>query len=77
MKVIILVSSIFYLLGLKLSNKIDLIKSTPRVEKISVQELTPGKTEKAIEFKEAEALKVKKDSVNCGGIGSSEVLQYK
>ncbi|WP_167607374.1 hypothetical protein [Maribellus sediminis] len=77
MKVIILLSSIFYILGLKLSNKIDLIKSTPRIEKISIQKATPSKSEKTIEYSEAESLKAKTDTIKCGGSCTSEVLEYK
>ena len=77
MKVIILLSSIFYILGLKLSNKIDLIKTTPRIEKISIQKATPAKSEKTIEYREAESLKAKTDTIKCGGSSTSEVLEYK
>jgi hypothetical protein len=75
MKVIILVSSIFYILGLKLSHKIDLIKTTPQVEKISIGKATTVKTENAIEYKAAEALKENNDSTKCEGVSPDQVLQ--
>ena len=77
MKVIILLSSIFYILGLKLSNKIDLIKTTPGIEKFSIQKSTPSKPENSIGYKEAEELKAKTDTITCGGNNSGEVLEYK
>ncbi len=53
MKAIILISSIFYLLGLFIGNKIDLVKkSIPSVEKIiihKIQELKPAKTVKFVD----------------------------
>lgn len=54
MKVIILISSIFYILGLKISNKIDLVKKVNPVEKIIIHSAKPEKNEKAVDFKEAE-----------------------
>lgn len=77
MKAIILVSSIFYILGLKISNKIDLIKSTSKIEKVSVKEMAPVKSENTIEFNKAKELTVAKDSVIGGGQSSSEILEYK
>jgi len=77
MKAIILISSIFYLLGLKLSHKIDLVKSTtPAVSKVIIKGSENSESSKSIDFKEAEALKPEKDSVQGGGI-TDEVLQSK
>ncbi|WP_340112454.1 hypothetical protein [Maribellus mangrovi] len=75
MKVIILLSSIFYILGLKLSHTIDVIKIKPRVERVTMQETAPVKTEKSIDFEGAKELTAKPDSVKCGDTGSEEVLQ--
>lgn len=76
MKAIILISSIFYILGLKISNKIDLIKSTPKVEKISIQKATPEISKKNIEFDQAKTLSTEKDSVAGGGQSSNKILEY-
>ena len=54
MKVIILISSIFYILGLKISNKIDLVKKVNPVEKIIMHSAKPENNENAVDFKEAE-----------------------
>jgi hypothetical protein len=63
MKAIILISSIFYILGLKISNKIDLIKKASPVEKISIQSVKPEIPPKTIDFKEAQAEKKKTEPV--------------
>jgi len=52
MKAIILISSIFYILGLKISNKIDLIKKVSPVEKVTIQKIKPETPEKAVTFHE-------------------------
>ncbi|MCY1723107.1 hypothetical protein OU798_22355 [Prolixibacteraceae bacterium Z1-6] len=54
MKTIILISSIFYILGLKISNKIDLIKKVTPVDKITIHTAKPEKAEKTIDFKTAQ-----------------------
>lgn len=77
MKAIILISSIFYILGLKISNKIDLIKHQhTSVEKVIVLKATSAKSEKLIHLKDAFAEKPVKDSVAGGGI-SENVLNNK
>lgn len=77
MKAIILISSIFYILGLKLSNTIDLIKpGVKNVNKVVQQKSDDTKAEKSISFKDAEALKPEKDSTIGGGT-TGDVLQYK
>lgn len=77
MKAIILISSIFYILGLKLSNKIDLIKPGVRnVSKVVKQKSDENKVEKPISYKDAEALKPEKDTTVGGGT-AGDVLQYK
>lgn len=52
MKAIILISSIFYILGLKISNQIDLIKKNNPVEKIVIQGVKPETPSKTVDFKE-------------------------
>lgn len=55
MKAIILVSSIFYILGLKISNKIDLVKKTSRADTtISQTVVVPQLNPKQIDFTTAE-----------------------
>lgn len=55
MKAIILVSSIFYILGLKISNKIDLVKKTSRADTtISQTVVVPQLNRKQIDFTTAE-----------------------
>ena len=77
MKAIILVSSIFYILGLKISNKIDLIKHhNSGVEKVIIHNATPAQTDKSIELKEAAKLKSEQDSVAGGGI-TDKILENK
>lgn len=77
MKAIILISSIFYLLGLKLSNKIDLIKPAAHsVSKVIVHKPSESEAGKTINLNEAQAIKPAKDSVQGGGT-TDQVLQYK
>lgn len=56
MKAIILISSIFYILGLKISNKIDLIKKSTPVEKVIIQSVKQTVPEKTVDFEEAQAV---------------------
>ncbi len=76
MKAIILISSIFYILGLKISNKIDLFKRhQPDVKKVIIQNANAQKSEKSIEMKEAVKLKQEKDSLN-GGMITDQILEF-
>jgi hypothetical protein len=63
MKALILISSIFYILGLKISNKIDLIKQSNPVEKIITHTIKSDSHEKAADFDEARAFTAEKDTV--------------
>lgn len=76
MKAIILISSIFYILGLKISNKIELIKKTNPVDTIVTKTIKSANPEKSIDFKEAETITCKKDSV-AGGCSGNHILQAK
>ena len=77
MKAIILISSIFYILGLKISNKIDLIKHTPSgVEKVIIHKTIPAKVDKQIELKDASKLKSEQDSLAGGGM-TNKILESK
>lgn len=50
MKAIILISSIFYILGLKLSHKFDLVKRTESTEKIITHTAPVKKPDNAIDL---------------------------
>jgi hypothetical protein len=53
MKAIILISSFFYILGLIISNKIEIIKSVNPVEKIISNTISATKSVKSIHFNDA------------------------
>jgi hypothetical protein len=56
MKALILISSIFYILGLKISNKINLVKKSNPVDKIITHKVKAAEPEKNASF-ETEAKK--------------------
>ena len=62
MKAIILISSIFYILGLKLSHKFDLVKRTESAEKIISHTVPVKKSDKTIDL--SNELKAPSDSLN-------------
>ncbi|MBN1987365.1 MAG: hypothetical protein JW761_13725 [Prolixibacteraceae bacterium] len=76
MKAIILISSIFYILGLKIGNKIDIVKRANPVEKIITKCITaPPKPPKTIDFEQEKFEQAKADSLKGkGGIGSEELI---
>lgn len=55
MKALILISSIFYLLGVKISNHIDLFKRSPKSEKIRTHESAPVTEKNSIDYKDAQS----------------------
>jgi len=63
MKAIILFSSIFYLLGLKIGHKIDLFKNYNPVEKITTTTNAVKQVRKTVYFKDEVKLKCDKDSL--------------
>jgi len=63
MKTIILFSSIFYLLGLKIGHKIDLFKNYNAVEKITTTTNAVKQTTKTVYFNDEVKLKCAKDSL--------------
>ena len=77
MKAVILISSIFYLLGLKISNQIDIFKKSPPVEKVMTQKVTPAQKGKAAYYKEEIKLKSESDSTKLGGVSDEEILKSK
>ncbi|QGY47077.1 hypothetical protein GM418_26470 [Maribellus comscasis] len=66
MKAIILISSIFYILGLKIGNKIDIVKKANPVEKIITNCITPSKPAKSIQFEQKDIEKAQADSLKGG-----------
>ena len=77
MKAIILISSIFYLIGLFIGNKIDLVKRSIPVEKIiihKIQEYTPSK---CFNFSERGIKKTETDTVKSVSIHTETLLKNK
>ena len=62
MKAIILISSIFYFLGLFIGNKIDLVKKSFPVEKIIIHKIQEYKPSKCFCFNEKAIAKTETDS---------------
>jgi len=73
MKAIILISSIFYILGLKIGNKIDLIKKSIPVEKTITHTINKVKPSKSTDFCDERNKKTEKDSIK-GGTSYSDAL---
>lgn len=75
MKAIILISSIFYILGLKIGNQIDLVKKANPVEKI-ITNSAVNQPSKTIQLKDEIGLKTNTgallDSVKVGDIPESK-----
>jgi hypothetical protein len=63
MKAIILISSIFYILGLKIGHKIDLFKSYNPVQKISTTTNAVKQATKAVYFSDEAKVKSSPDSL--------------
>jgi len=77
MKTIILISSIFYILGLKISHSIDMLKHPSHpVGNAVIQHSKTDNPATKIDFKDAESLKQAKDSVRRGGI-TDQILENK
>lgn len=76
MKAIILISSIFYILGLKISNKIELVKKSNPMDTIVTKTIKSVNPDTCIDLKEAETITCKKDSVS-GGSSGNHILQAK
>ena len=77
MKAIILISSIFYLLGLFLGNKIDLVKKSIPVEKIIIHKIKEYKPSKCFCFNEKAAIKAETDTLKSGNSYSDALLKNK
>lgn len=76
MKAIILISSIFYILGVKISNKIDLFKHANPVEKIITNKITSTQPAKSVYFNEKIQLKSETDSIK-GGVSDEDLQKCK
>lgn len=76
MKAIILISSIFYILGLKISNKIDVVKKSSPIKKAIAHTVTPEPSDKNADFNKEKEIMNKEDSLQDGG-SANQVLQYK
>ena len=75
MKTIILISSIFYILGLKLGNHFDLVKKARPVERNII--ITPPEHQPASTIGIADEIRVNAtDSVNNNVINVSETAQF-
>ena len=66
MKAIILISSIFYILGLKLGNKIDLVKKSDPVEKIITHKIKADKPDKCCDYSKETTKKTVCDTLKGG-----------
>lgn len=78
MKAIILISSIFYLLGLKISHKIDLIKKGSPADKVITNKVVaPEKKAETIDYNEAAEIEAKKDTVVGAGSTDKHFYEYR
>ena len=77
MKAIILISSIFYLLGLFIGNKIDLVKKSIPVEKIIVHKIKEYKPSKCFCYNEKTNVKAETDTLKSGDSYSDALLKNK
>jgi hypothetical protein len=68
MKSIFLISSIFYILGLKIGYKIDLFKNINPVQKINTTTDAVKKATKVFHFNNEEAPKTNSDSIPNSGL---------
>jgi hypothetical protein len=68
MKAIILISSIFYILGLKIGHKIDFFKSYNPVQKISTTTNAVKQATKAVYFSDEVKQKSSADSLKNAGV---------
>lgn len=77
MKAIILISSIFYILGLKIGNKIELVKKSESCEKQITQKVKEEKPLDCCKYTDELANKVKSDTVQSGSSYSDALLKNK
>ncbi|MEN8116559.1 MAG: hypothetical protein ABFS16_06240 [Bacteroidota bacterium] len=77
MKAIILISSIFYILGLKISHKINLVKKCDPVDKVITNKVKTEKPSKSIDYNDATKIKPEKDTISGGGSSDAYLLEDK
>jgi hypothetical protein len=77
MKAIILISSIFYILGLKIGNRIELVKKSDSNEKIITQKVKAKKPADCCKFTEELANKTTCDTIQGGSSYSDAILKTK
>jgi len=77
MKAIILISSIFYILGLKIGHKIDLFKSSNPVQKISTTTNAIKQATKAVYFSDEVRSKSSTDSLKNVGVAEKTAVETK
>lgn len=73
MKAIILLSSIFYILGLKIGNKIDLVKKNDPVDKVIATKVKVAEPESCCDYTKEIAKKSECDTIK-GGISYKDAL---
>jgi hypothetical protein len=77
MKTIILISSIFYILGLKIGNKIELVKKSDSNEKIITQKVKEKEPTDCCKYSDELANKTTCDTVQGGSSYSDALLKIK
>ncbi|MCF6333432.1 MAG: hypothetical protein L3J11_09130 [Draconibacterium sp.] len=77
MKSIIIISSIFYILGLKIGNKIDLLKRSIPVEKIITHKIKEIIPQKSFHYVEEATPEMKVDTIKGGTSYSDKLLKTK
>lgn len=77
MKSIIIISSIFYIIGLKIGNKIDLLKRSIPVEKIITHKIKEIIPQKNFNYAEEAPPKAEVDTIKGGTSNSDALLKTK
>ena len=75
MKLIILLSSLFYILGLKIGNKIDLIKKSIPVEKIITHKIKTISPSKCVKYCEEATTNQEVDTTRVESIQSNKIIK--
>ncbi|NQU51325.1 MAG: hypothetical protein HQ522_02185 [Bacteroidetes bacterium] len=75
MKAIILISSIFYILGLKIGNKIDLVKKSNPVDKIITHKVKVQEQKKSCDYAAEIAKKTDCDTLKGGSSYTDALLK--
>jgi hypothetical protein len=75
MKAIILISSIFYILGLKIGNKIDLVKKSNPAEKVITEKAKVEKPSDSYDASKEFIIKEERDTTKGGSTYSDAILK--